>query len=1022
MTKKEMKKNAIAIFSGCLVFLSILLLTQYLSYQEYFISQEKERKNLVEHSSIIKDKFQSILSSDIDASNTLSIISSEYGFPKDFNTVAQKILSKGKYVSVIQLSQDNVITNVYPLEGNKEAIGTDKLANPILFQELKEASKKREVHFAGPRELKQGGYGILGQTPIFIDGKLRGHSIVITKLSVIRKELSFINDNKEFSYALSRNSKQFTKRNFYLNGIRPNKNSKIVSVDIPEGDWQLRVAYSDNHHVSAFPYTFSILGIALALISGLFIYRKANERKTLFNEVDEKSYILNKRIKELSAIYKINTLLLDEEQSFEELFFKVIELVKTGWQYPEICEVKITFEGKEYCTKAYKKSPLNQQAEINLQDGRKGLIEVVYIQKNKPFKEIKFMSEEYELLKSIANILEVYLNKTEQKQKLAFSENRFRTAFELASIGMGMLSLDGSWIKVNKALCEMLGYSEEEFLKSNFQQMTYSEDLANSLEIRDNFLKSGKESQKFEKRYLHKNGSVIWVNMNVVAIRGNKNEPLYLVAQIENVTDKIESQIIFMDLVDKSRVGIYILKDGKIAYVNPQLVEKLGYSQDESIVGAALEQFIYDEDLPIVHQKIQERLEGNLDSLRYEARLKNKDGSIIWCEIFSATTIYQGEKASIGTIVDVTEQKIFYDKLQQSEANMKSMFDSTTVSFVLIDAGFNIVSFNEHFKQFHKIRTGNEPIIGKSLTQQIAPSRKNIFSELFNTALVNDKTIEYNDELLNEGELTKYFHFIITPVKNKEATIGLCIAINDISDQKKMELEKVEIIGNLSQRNQDLEQFSYIVSHNIRMPLSNLLGLVTLMENEISQEDKVFFNEAVKESAHQLDNVISDVNQILRIRKEQQHAKEKIEIADEIEKIRVKFNDIIDNTKAKIICDFSAVNIIHSIPIYINSILLNLISNSLKFTTDDISPEIKIWSEKEGSFIKIYIKDNGTGIDLKKNRSKIFGLYKRFDLSKEGKGMGLFMVKNQMAALNGTISVESELGKGSLFTLCLPLN
>lgn len=888
MSKKEIKRSALSILSGSIAFLSVLLLTQYLTYQEYRFLKDQEQKKLVEESNNIKDKFQNILSNCADAANILTIICAEYGFPNDFSTIASRILTKNKYVDAIALVKGDVITNVYPLKGRENIIGVNKSSNPVLWAELSKTNKKKEVHFIGPREMKEGGYGIMGQESVIIDGKLMGYSLVLTKLSTIQRELVRVNDkDSEFSYILSKKSGKGIQNDFNLNNTSPNNTSEIISVEIPEGDWRLKVAYSDNHQTNTLPHVFAFIGFALSFFSGLFVYRKV----------------------------------------------------------------------------------------------------------------------------------------TKATQKLALSEDRFQTAFEQASIAKGIFQLDGSCVKVNKVFCKMLGYSHDEMTKLNFRQITYFDDLDNDLKYVQDLLDDKMKSYKVEKRYIHKEGFIVWAKLNLVIIRDNDNIPLYFVAEIEDITDRVESQTIFKDLVEKSGVGVYIVKDDKIVYTNSQFNIQLGYLTGESIIGLSLREFVYEEDLPMVHEKIRERLDGKVKNVRYEVRLNKKGGGVIWCEIFAATTIYQGETAVIGTAVNVTDTKNFYDKLQESEANMKSIFDATEVSFLLIDVDFKIVSFNEHLRQFHFDRAGKEPQSEISLLEQISPERRQNFRRLFEESIYTDRKVEYEEEYLTKGDLIKYYHYTLTPVKSNNEVIGLCIAITDITEQKRMEIERVQIIDNLLQRNRDLEQFSYIVSHNIRMPLSNLLGLITLLENDISQEDKMFFNEAVKESVLKLEDVVTDVNEILSIRKEEQQlTRENVEIERIIQKIQAEFKDSILKTNAKIVCDFSEISSIHTIPTYIHSIFLNMISNSLKFTSKDVSPEIKVWSEKEEGSVKICIQDNGIGIDLEKNGNKIFGLYKRFDLSKEGKGLGLFMVKNQVAALNGTIHIESRLGKGSTFIISLPLN
>lgn len=1020
MGSNHFKVKIIPVITGSAIFILVLALTQYLTYQQYLIEKERVHETLVHELSNVKDKFRNILYNDITAANTLVIMYKEYGTPKNFDTIARQIVENSKYTEAIQLTEGDVITHVYPLKEYEHTIGL-KIKDPMRRQEAQKAIEKKEIFFGGPRKLRLGGHGILGKVPIVANNELKGFCVVLTKLPTIQKELQTSNGKeKKYAYILSKNhdKKDFT--DFKLSDTNPDPNSEMVSVEIPEGDWHLRVAYSENNLPVTFPYKLAIFGFFISLISGLFAYRKTNESDKLQKMVKEKTHLLNERVKEVTTIYKINNLLLDEKQSMDELFYKVVELLPSGWQHPEICEAKITFEGENYTTKGYRESDLSLKSFINLADGRYGIIEVVYTERKSPDSEEVFFKEEINLINSVSQIIEIYLNKLAQKEAYNQSEARFRIAFEKASIGMAIVSLEGAWLRVNEALCKMLGYSKEEFSKLNFQQITHPEDLGNDLDSYYKLLKGEKSYYRAEKRYIHKNGSIIWVNLNVLKISDSKNQPLYFVSQIENVTEKVESQTKFRDLVEKSLVGIYIVKDEKIVYVNPQILKEFGYPESE-VIGMPIENFICEEDIPVVDQKLQERLEGTIDRDRYEIRIKKKDGSVVWNEMFGVSTTFEGEPAIIGTMVNISDKKKFYDELQKSEANLRSIFDSTKVSYLLVDNDFKIISFNRYFARFHFELTGNDPKIGMGYLEQIPEGDRNKFQEKLHRVLNNNFAVEFEEKVQHNGEtLPKYYHFIVTPVKNNGNSIGVCISNIDITDQKSMEIERHHIIKDLTQRNRDLEQFSYIVSHNMRAPIANLMGLINLLEDGMDVEETEAVNQAIKKSVYVLEGVVTDVNEILSLRKDFLQTKVDVNLDEIIQTIKTELYTTIQETNATITCDFSEVDTVLSRQTYIHSIFLNFISNSLKYARKGISPEIKVWTEKKEGEVSIHFKDNGIGIDLKRYGNQIFGLYKKFDMSKEGKGMGLFMVKNQVDALRGSIHLESEPDRGTTFIIMLP--
>lgn len=287
---------------------------------------------------------------------------------------------------------------------------------------------------------------------------------------------------------------------------------------------------------------------------------------------------------------------------------------------------------------------------LDLGDGKKGALMVYSGQTN------AFDKHEVYIMERLAANVSTAVQNIENRSILNESENRFRGAFENSAIGMGLVSPEGKWLKVNRSLYEMLGYTEKELLSLTFQQITHPEDLEKDLELFYQTLRGEIDTYRMEKRYFHKDGSIIWINLTVAMVRGADKQPLYVVSQIENITEKVESQLKFQNLVENFIVGVYILQNGKLVYVNPRLVEETGYREEE-LIGMPYEQFIYENDRDYVMNIIDSREQGLIDTVRYEARIIKKDGEPLWYEIIGSTTTYRGATALIGTMINVNIRK-----------------------------------------------------------------------------------------------------------------------------------------------------------------------------------------------------------------------------------------------------------------------------------------------------------------------------------------------------------------------------
>jgi len=219
-------------------------------------------------------------------------------------------------------------------------------------------------------------------------------------------------------------------------------------------------------------------------------------------------------------------------------------------------------------------------------------------------------------------------------------------------------------------------------------------------------------------------------------------------------------------------------------------------------------------------------------------------------------------------------------------------------------------------------------------------------------------------------------------------------------------------------QNQDLQQFAYITSHNLREPASTILGLAKLFDKQnLANPINTQIIDNLEKSALNMNTIIKDLNYILSIKKDAEDARELIDLKVLTISIKQSLAKQMQASGAIIEYDFSKVAPIYSLKGYWHSIFYNLISNAIKYRSEKRKPIINIQSETVKDLIIISFSDNGIGIDLEKYRENLFGMYKRFHVHKEGKGLGLHLVKTQIEAMGGTIQVESQVEIGTTFKL-----
>jgi ligand-binding sensor domain-containing protein/signal transduction histidine kinase len=315
---------------------------------------------------------------------------------------------------------------------------------------------------------------------------------------------------------------------------------------------------------------------------------------------------------------------------------------------------------------------------------------------------------------------------------------------------------------------------------------------------------------------------------------------------------------------------------------------------------------------------------------------------------------------------------------------------------------------------FYKIRVNTIEQQNKKLESLVAKRTEELQQKNEELILRDEEIQAQNSELLNQREELAtqneelYMARKIIEEQNDEITLR----------NETLEEEVKERTKDLVDYNQQLEQFAFISAHNLRAPVARILGLGNILDLAKSEpeEKKAIVNKLVF-ATRELDAVVKDLTTILVLRKDNISIITEVNLEQELRSIRINLEKEIAETGASIVEDFSRAPFIRTIKPYLDSILINLVSNAIKYRDPGRRPVIQIKSEIIEDHICLTLRDNGLGINLDSYRDKLFTLYSRFHNHVEGKGMGLYLVKTQVVSLGGRIEVESEIDKGTVFKI-----
>ena len=369
---------------------------------------------------------------------------------------------------------------------------------------------------------------------------------------------------------------------------------------------------------------------------------------------------------------------------------------------------------------------------------------------------------------------------------------------------------------------------------------------------------------------------------------------------------------------------------------------------------------------------------------------------------------------------DITELRSTELRLKKSKELFAETFDSASIGMAIVSPDFRWLKVN------------------KSMSNSLGYSEKELL-EMKTTDITHpddlDKSAAHHEHaykgLKKPYQIEKrYFHkdghlvhviLGVTMVKdingNPSHTIAQFLDITDrIEDKKKLET----LVEVTKSQNESLMNFAHIVSHNLRSHSTNMTMLAKFLLQEEDEKELKNINRMISDAAESLSETITHLNDVVQVKTGGLENLQSTSVLNTIEHIKKSIGGLLEEQDAIIKIDVNKSHFVNVVPAYLESIFLNILTNALKYSSIDRIPVIEIKSELKKETVLIIFKDNGQGIDLKRHGDKIFGMYKTFHNHKDARGIGLFITKNQIEAMSGSIKIESVVDQGT--TIFIELN
>ena len=571
---------------------------------------------------------------------------------------------------------------------------------------------------------------------------------------------------------------------------------------------------------------------------------------------------------------------------------------------------------------------------------------------------------------------------TAANEKLQESEEKFRSAFDYAAIGMALISPTGKFIKVNSSLCQLLGYQADELLQKGFQDITHAEDLDADLEFTQQMLAGEIETYQMEKRYIHQSDRLVWVQLSVSLVRDKTEKPLYFISQIQDISDRRNAKRELQQLNTELEARV-AQRTTELSTINKSLASEI--EQRRQIERE-------------LHQS-QVRLQAIVDNAPSVIYLKEPEGPLQLVN-HEFETIFNLTKAEA---VGKTDRELFPPEIAATFAvNDRRVVETIqplqTEEVVLQADG----KLHTYLSSKFPIRDCQGKVI------QIGGIA---------TDITERKQIEQLLQKTNE-ELERRVRKRTAELKRVNASLE-----EEIAERRESERQLSKTAADLKSSNRALQDFAYVASHDLQEPLRKIQAFSDRLQvkyaKELGEQGRDYLRR-MQNAAERMQSLIKDLLAYSRITtKVRPFVATDLNVV--VKEVLSDLETSLEQTKGRIYLD--RLPTIEADPLQMRQLFQNLIGNALKFHQLEQAPLITISQQTADSqsMVKLEIEDKGIGFD-EKYLDRIFTPFQRLHgrSEYEGTGMGLAICRKIIERHGGWLTAKSSVNQGATFTIFLP--
>ena len=640
----------------------------------------------------------------------------------------------------------------------------------------------------------------------------------------------------------------------------------------------------------------------------------------------------------------------------------------------------------------------------------------------------------------VAGLLGAIVDITARKQaeaSLLESERRFRRTFELAGSGVAHIGMDRRFIRVNRRLCEILGYPQAELLRLTGRQISHPDDLDVINAQRPRLYAGEVDSVRVEKRYLRKDGSIVWVSFTMVVERDAAGKPQYEIAFYDDITARKHAEAALRESEERFRSVVDSANEGILVY-DKQLNVVAGNLAAERILGLPLANIIgaagFTSLLPCVHAdgspvlpderptrltvKSGKPLTGEIVGI-YRA-----DGSMNWVSVNTGFLRRPGDTdwyGVVSTIGDITKQRHAELALSASEALYRQTFELATAGIAHVDLSGRFMKVNRRLCEI--LGYGEQELIGRPVKEISHPEDRNLTdSQRMRVRSGEKQSVRFEKRYLRKSGAIVWVDLSVALACDASGVPQYEIALfDDITERKKAEAALREAHEELKRSNAELEQFAYVASHDLQEPLRMVSSYTQLLMRRYGDKldgDAREFTAFIVDGATRMKQLIEDLLAYSRVGTRDKNFKP-VDAGSSLGRALTNLRAAIQDSGATVTHD--PLPTIPCDEVQVAQLFQNLIGNALKFRKPDAAPAVHVGAADQGAEWEFMVRDNGIGIEPQYFQ-RIFMVFQRLHDKGEypGTGIGLAIVKKVVERHGGRIWVQSQPGAGTTFHFTMP--